>query len=163
MVVCPECHNSDRLCTYDEDATKCKPCQQQGIYCSGSLDKEEYRCLIIQEKRYNRLSTDAMHRLGNLNQRSDKLRETMQQCISSPDLAHSIPELLCESEQLLGRMDVEESAMNKNSSFADAVRKARAKMLGRELRALEQHENDEVCETQEVDVGEGEEDDDRNE
>lgn len=140
MGVCPECYNNNLLCTYAEDATKCKPCQRQGIYCSGSFDSEEYDQLILQEQRHNHLFVNAMHRLESLLTEFDELGKAMQQCIAAPSLDKPIEPLLRRHDQLDAEMQAAEAAVESNSRRAEDVRKLRMKMMDREQRALEELE-----------------------
>jgi hypothetical protein len=94
-----ECHNNDRLCTYEADRSKCKSCQQRDIYYSGNFDAEEYNCLHIQEQKLERQSTDAMGRLEGLSQQCDELQEALQQSLNSVQAVRLVQELICKAEK----------------------------------------------------------------
>jgi cysteinyl-tRNA synthetase len=79
-----ECHNKDRLCTYEADRSKCRP---------------EYNCLRIQEQKLERQSTDAMGRLEDLSQQCDELQEALQQSLNSVQAVRLVQELIRKAEK----------------------------------------------------------------
>lgn len=138
MGACPECHNEGRLCTYDESTTRCKPCEQLDIYCSGNFDSEEFARLHKLEQQHNRRCLDAMKRLEVLHKEVDEMSAGAPGALKSKAAIDAHMQRL---ERVESQMTVEERTIENTNRWAKAAKKMR-KMVQRELHALDQLEGE---------------------
>lgn len=151
MGACPECQNGGRLCTYEEVATKCKPCQQLNIKCSGNFDSEEFDRLYKLEQQYERKSLDAMRRLETLFKEVDGLSANMSTSLTSLASINAIKQRL---QALDSQITAEERIMENTDRMAKGLQRVRTKMFQRELRALDElaDEEGQTSETEMMDT-----------